>query len=65
MECRFHPGREGPYVCYKMEFGYCAECLEACRACTDPCNYCKTRPQCVIWEHCGKEAKKRCKEKES
>jgi hypothetical protein len=62
MECRFHPGREAPYRCDKMGYAYCQECLNECRACTDPCNYCKTRAQCVIWERCGKEAKKRCQE---
>jgi len=62
MECRFHPGREAYVRCDKMDYGYCRECLEECLACTDPCNYCKTRPQCVIWELCGKEAKKRCQE---
>ncbi len=62
MKCRFHPEREAPFRCDKMDYGYCQECLEECRACTDPCNYCKTRGQCVIWEMCGKEAKKRCRE---
>ncbi len=47
-----------------MEFWYCQECLDACRACTDPCLYCKFRPGCVIWELCRKEARKRCKEQE-
>jgi len=64
MECRFHPGRFAPYRCDKMEYYYCQECLDECRACTDPCNYCKTPPSCVIWEMCGKEAKKRCREEE-
>lgn len=49
----------------KMEFRYCQECLEACRACTDPCLYGKFRRECVIWELCRKEARKRCKEKEA
>lgn len=62
MDCRFHPGREGRYLCQKMEYHYCQECLDRCLACTDPCNYCKARAQCVIWELCGKEAKKRCRE---
>jgi len=48
-----------------MEFRYCQECLEACRACTDPCLYGKFRRECVIWELCRKEARKRCKEKEA
>ncbi len=65
MECRFHPGREAPYRCDKMEYHYCQECLDQCRACTDPCNYCKTKRQCVIWELCGKEAKKRCQDQEA
>ena len=65
MECRFHPGREAPYRCDKMGYAYCQECLDECRACTDPCNYCKTRPSCVIWEVCGKEAKRRCREEET
>ncbi len=62
MECRFHPQREACVQCLKMEFGYCQECLDQCRACTDPCLYCKWRPQCVIYERCRQEAKKRCKE---
>ncbi|MFI5331687.1 MAG: hypothetical protein ACHQ2F_11765 [Desulfobaccales bacterium] len=49
-------------MCQKHEVGYCQECLDACRACTDPCLYCKFRPGCVIWELCRKEAKKRCRE---
>ena len=62
MECRYHPGREARVQCQKMEFWYCQECLDACRACTDPCLYCKFRPGCVIWELCRKEARKRCQE---
>lgn len=53
--CRFHPDREAWVQCQKHELGYC-------RACTDPCLYCKFRQGCVIWELCGKEAKKRCQE---
>jgi hypothetical protein len=60
--CLFHPDREAWVQCQKHELGYCRECLEACRACTDPCLYCKFRPGCVIWELCRKEAKKRCQE---
>jgi len=48
--------------CQKMEFWYCQECLDLCKACTDPCLYCKFRQGCVIWELCRKEARKRCKE---
>jgi hypothetical protein len=62
--CRFHPHREACVECQKMEFWYCQECLDECRACTDPCLYCKFRPGCVIWELCRQEAKKRCKEEE-
>jgi hypothetical protein len=62
--CRFHPDRDACVVCQKMEFGYCQECLDLCKACTDPCIYCKFRQGCVIWELCRKEAKKRCKEEE-
>ena len=46
--------------CQKMEYWYCQECLDQCRACTDPCLYCKFRRGCVIWELCRKEARKRC-----
>jgi hypothetical protein len=63
--CRFHPDRAASVTCQKMEFGYCQECLDACRACTDPCLYCKFRRECVIWELCRKEARKRCKENEA
>ncbi len=64
MGCRFHPEREARYQCQKMEFFYCQECLDQCRACTDPCVYCKYRPGCVIYENCRKEAKRRCKEQQ-
>lgn len=60
--CRFHPRRAACVQCQKHEHGYCQECLDACRACTDPCLYCKFRRGCVIWELCRKEARKRCKE---
>ena len=60
--CRFHPERAADVVCQKHEVGYCQECLDACRACTDPCLYCKFRPGCFIWELCRKEARKRCRE---
>ena len=60
--CRYHPHRAASVVCQKMEFGYCQECLDRCKACTDPCLYCKFRPGCVIWELCRQEAKKRCKD---
>ena len=60
--CRFHPNRAASVQCQKHEHGYCQECLDLCKACTDPCLYCKFRPGCVIWELCRKEAKKRCQE---
>jgi hypothetical protein len=63
--CRFHPDRDACVTCQKMEFGYCQECLDLCKACTDPCLYCKFRRECVIWELCRKEARKRCKEMEA
>ena len=53
--CRFHPERAAYVVCQKHEVGYCQECLDACRACTDPCLYCKFRPGCVIWELSGRK----------
>jgi len=58
MQCRYHPDREAYIQCQKMEIGYCQECLENCEACTDPCTYCKYRPQCVIWELCRKSEKR-------
>jgi hypothetical protein len=61
-KCRHHPERDACVVCQKMEVAYCQECLDNCRACTDPCLYCKFRQSCVIWELCRKEARKRCKE---
>ena len=61
-KCRHHPDRDACVVCQKMEVAYCQECLDACRACTDPCLYCKFRQGCVIWELCRKEARKRCKD---
>lgn len=60
--CRFHPDREARIHCQKMDYYYCQECLDECKACTDPCVYCKFRPGCLIWELCRKEAKKRCQE---
>lgn len=63
-KCRHHPDRDACVLCQKMEVAYCQECLDACRACTDPCLYCKFRQSCVIWELCRKEARKRCKENE-
>lgn len=50
MKCRFHPDREARVTCQKMETGYCQECLDTIDACTDPTEYCKFRPQCIIWE---------------
>jgi hypothetical protein len=64
-KCRHHPDRDACVLCQKMEVAYCQECLDNCRACTDPCLYCKFRQSCVIWELCRKEARKRCKEKEA
>jgi hypothetical protein len=61
-KCRHHPDRDACVLCQKMEVAYCQECLDNCRACTDPCLYCKFRQSCVIWELCRKEARKRCKE---
>jgi hypothetical protein len=40
-----------------MGIGYCAECLENCEACTEPCGYCKFRTGCVIYELCRKSDK--------
>ncbi len=60
--CRCHPDRTACVQCQTHEHGYCPECLDLCKACTDPCLYCKFRPGCVIWELCRKVAKKRCKE---
>jgi hypothetical protein len=68
MKCRFHPEREAKVICYKMEYGYCQECLESCDACTDPDLYCKHRSSCVIWENCRRKIKEKraeCKEAES
>ena len=62
MECRFHPEKQAPFQCQKMDFWYCQQCLDQCRACTDPCLYCKFRPGCFIWEKCRREARKRCKD---
>ena len=63
-KCRHHPDRDACVRCQKMEVAYCQECLDNCKACTDPCLYCKFRQSCVIWELCRKEARKRCKELE-
>ena len=63
-KCRHHPDRDACVLCQKMEVAYCQECLDNCKACTDPCLYCKFRPGCVIWELCRKEAKKRCREQD-
>ncbi len=58
LQCRNHPEREAAIKCFKMEIGYCSECLENCEACTDPCGYCKFRQQCIIWEQCKKSEKR-------
>jgi len=50
MKCRYHPDREARVVCQKMATGYCQECLDRGISCTDPTNYCKFRPQCIIHE---------------
>ncbi len=64
-KCRHHPDRDACVLCQKMEVAYCQECLDNCKACTDPCLYCKFRPGCVIYELCRKEARKRCKENDA
>ena len=58
MKCRFHSDREAEVVCNKMEYGYCRECLDDCRACTDPEIYCRYRTSCVIWEMCRKQVRR-------
>ncbi|MBW2094020.1 MAG: hypothetical protein JRI80_03955 [Deltaproteobacteria bacterium] len=65
MQCRYHPDREAYIQCQKMGVGYCRECLENCEACTDPCTYCKYRPQCIIWELCKKSEKRYRLERQS
>lgn len=57
--CRFHPERRAVVYCEKFEYGYCQECVDSCRACTDPELYCRHRTACVIWELCRREVKKR------
>ncbi|MGD8562221.1 MAG: hypothetical protein PVG03_06795 [Desulfarculaceae bacterium] len=59
MNCRNHPDREVRVTCQKMNIGYCQDCLDNCEACTDPCGYCKFRPQCIIWELCRRSEKSR------
>jgi hypothetical protein len=58
MKCRFHSDREAEVICNKMEYGYCRECLDDCRACTDPEIYCRHRTACVIWEMCRKQVRR-------
>jgi hypothetical protein len=58
MNCRFHPDREADVVCNKMEYGYCRECVDTCRACSDPELYCRHRTYCVIWELCRKQVRR-------
>ena len=58
MECRYHKDRQAYIKCEKVEIGYCRECLENCKACTDPCGCCQFRPQCLIWELCRKSEKR-------
>lgn len=50
--CTKHPDRPKVTTCFKMDLGYCQECLDSCEACTEPCGYCKNRSGCVIWELC-------------
>ena len=63
--CKHHPEREARVVCQKMDIGYCAECLDNCEACTDPCGYCKFRTGCIIYELCRKSDKARRLKEES
>ena len=65
MQCRYHPGREVSVTCQKTEIGYCQECLDNCKACTEPCGYCKFRTQCIIWEKCRKSEKRYRMEKQA
>jgi hypothetical protein len=58
MKCRFHTDREATVTCNKMEYGYCQECVDTCRACSDPTIYCRHRSACVIWELCRKKVRK-------
>ncbi|MBW1981144.1 MAG: hypothetical protein JRJ12_07965 [Deltaproteobacteria bacterium] len=58
-KCRYHPDREAVIACEKHGYGYCSECLENCKACTDPELYCKFRTHCIIWEECHREIKKK------
>ena len=62
--CALHPDRPSVITCHKMNRHYCQECLDECEACTDPCGYCKWRPQCVIWELCRKSERRYEKERE-
>ncbi|MBW2092248.1 MAG: hypothetical protein JRI34_09035 [Deltaproteobacteria bacterium] len=55
--CTKHPDRPSVITCFKMNFGYCQECLDTCEACTEPCGYCKHRRGCVIYELCRKSEK--------
>ncbi len=56
--CKNHPDRDAVVSCQKMDIWYCQECLDNCEACTDPCGYCKFRPQCIIWELCRRSEKR-------
>ncbi len=62
--CSRHPERPSVIKCHKMERAFCQQCLDECEACTDPCTYCKFRPQCVIWELCRKSEKRYQRERE-
>ncbi len=65
VNCRFHPDREGRIRCNKHEHNYCEECVSSCSACADPALYCRHRDQCIIWELCRKEIKRRKREAEN
>jgi hypothetical protein len=58
-KCRFHPNVAARVFCNKLEYGYCASCLESCVACTDPELYCRHRDYCIIWELCRNAVRKR------
>jgi hypothetical protein len=58
MKCRFHADRDATVTCNKMEYGYCQECVDQCKACSDPELYCRHRTYCVIWEMCRKQVRK-------
>ena len=55
MNCNHHPDRAAFSICQKYNQGYCEECC----TCADPIGYCRYRTQCVAWQVCRKNAKKR------